>query len=103
MEFLNPVLVVLNGISLPVKIAWGVWLVWGIGQLAWYFWSRDESRIYRTTAPAPPRPSGPRPVAVRPPKKVVAAPAAIAPYGTSDFIAALDQEQQAAGSGDSYR
>jgi hypothetical protein len=93
MDFLTPVVVVLGGLSLPVKVAWGVWLVWGAGQLAWYFWPREESRIYRTT-PTLSRGSGPRPVAVRPPKRVVASPAAVAPYGTSDFIAALDQEQQ---------
>lgn len=97
MEFVNPVLVVLSGVSLPVKVAWGVWLVWGVAQLAWYFWPSQESRIYRTTTAAPPAwsASGPRTAAVRSPKKV--APAAVAPYGTSDFIAALDQEQKVAG------
>jgi hypothetical protein len=94
MEYVNPVLGVLGGLSLPVKIAWGVWLLWGVGQLAWQFWPRHETRIYRTTAS---RGSGPRPVAVRPRKRVVAAPATAAPYGTSDFIAALDQEQQPVG------
>lgn len=94
MDFVNPLLVVLDGLSLPVKMAWGVWLLWGLGQLGWYFWKRDVSRVYRTTAVSPQ--SSVRPPAVQPPsRKTVAPVSAVAAYGTSDFIAALDQEQAA--------
>jgi hypothetical protein len=87
-DFFNPVVAVLGGLSPAVKVAWGAWLVWAVAQLVWYFWPRGESEIYRTTTP---RSSAVRPVAVRPSK--VMTPAVVAPYGTSDFIAALDQEQ----------
>jgi hypothetical protein len=87
-DYFNPLFAILGDLSLAVKVAWGLWLVWGVAQLAWYFWPRGESQIYRTTTS---RSSGVRPVAVRPSK--VMTPAAVAPYGTSDFIAALDQEQ----------
>jgi hypothetical protein len=97
MDFFNPVVAVLGSLSLPVKVAWGVWLVWGVAQLAWYFFPREEFNVYRTTASAA-RSSGVRPVAVRPSR--VIAPAAVAPYGTSDFIAALDQEQGVSGEPD---
>jgi len=42
------------------------------------------------------RQSGVRPSAVRPPRKPSQSAVGIAPYGTSDFIAALDQELDAA-------
>jgi hypothetical protein len=27
---------VINAFSLPLKVAWVVWLVWGVGQIYWY-------------------------------------------------------------------
>ena len=35
--------------SLSVKIAWAVWLAWGIAQLVWMLWPRREAPLYRTT------------------------------------------------------
>lgn len=99
MEFVNPLVVILSGLTLPVKIAWGVWLAWGAGQLGWFAWTRRAPRAPRPiAAPVVSRESGVRPVAIRPtpaPRKVASsAPAPAAPYGTSDFIAALDEEQR---------
>jgi hypothetical protein len=92
-EFLNPLFVVLGGLTMPVKIAWSVWLLWALGQLAWTLWQRNRSQVYRPSA----RQSGVRPTAVRPPSKKIVTPAsASSPYGTSDFIAALDEEQATA-------
>jgi hypothetical protein len=93
MEIVDRLLAVLGALSLPVKMAWGVWLVWGLGQLTWFLWPRGGSRVRAVQI----RSSSVRPVAVRPPsrKEMATAPGAAA-YGTSDFIAALDEEQAAA-------
>jgi hypothetical protein len=93
-EFLNPLVVILGGLTWPVKTAWGVWLAWALGQLAWVLWQRRQSDVHRPSA----RQSGVRPTAVRPSsRKTVGPPSATSPYGTSEFIAALDEEQAAAG------
>ena len=44
---------VANALSLPLKVAWVVWLAWGIGQVYWY-------RFERASAAAPTLPSGAR-------------------------------------------
>ena len=93
MDYLDPLLFVVTGLSLPVKIAWGVWLAWGLAQLAWYYWPAQSTPTYARTPVPPARDSSVRPVAVRPSSIKKPAPASVAPYGTSDFIAALDQEQ----------
>lgn len=82
-------------LPLTVKIAWGVWLAWGITQIAWSLGllQRDPKPIFRaSTPPRPaPRPSPARRSSItRPVAKPAPQPA---PYGTSDFLAVLDQEQ----------
>jgi hypothetical protein len=94
MEIVDRLLAVLGALSLPVKMAWGVWLVWGLGQLAWFLWPSGSSRARAVQMRSS---SSVRPVAVRPPsRKAMATAPGAAPYGTSDFIAALDEEQAAA-------
>jgi hypothetical protein len=99
MEVLSPLLPIVDGLTLPVKIAWLAWLVWGTAQLAWLAWRRREARP-RALPTSPP--SGVRRSAVRPPvrKSAVHTAPATSPYGTSDFIAALDEEQAAVAAGD---
>jgi hypothetical protein len=75
---------VLLALSLPVKIAWGVWIAFGIALLVW---ERRSSSVPTTPIVHAARKSGVRPIAVPPPKK-----APVAPYGSPDFLATLDQE-----------
>jgi hypothetical protein len=95
MEMLKPILETVSAISLPVKFAWGGWLVWAVAQLGWYFWSRRGAPIYRTNDTAS-RSSAVRPAVARP-KKPITAPAPATPYSSSDFITALEEEQQQVG------
>jgi hypothetical protein len=101
MEFVNPLLPIVDGLTLPVKVAWLVWLAWGVVQLAWLALRRARAARPR---PAPGSHSGVRRSAVRPPVRKssvqVHTPPATSPYGTSDFIAALDEEQAAVAAGD---
>ena len=57
---------VANAFSMPLKVAWVVWLAWGIGQVYWYRFERARAaaptvpsgaRVARRTAP--PRPARP--------------------------------------------
>jgi len=50
---------VINAFATPLKVAWVVWLAWGVGQ---FFWYRHE----RSGAAAPKRAAGLKPVAKRP-------------------------------------
>jgi hypothetical protein len=49
----NEILDVANAFTTPLKVAWVVWLAWGIGQVYWY-------RFERASAAAPTLPSGAR-------------------------------------------
>lgn len=46
------VLDILDAFTLPLKMAWVVWLAWGIGQVFWYRYERTP----RAVAPARPAP-----------------------------------------------
>lgn len=53
---------VMDAFSSPLKLAWGVWLAWGIGQIFWYRQERRASapgsRPARAARPVPePRPA----------------------------------------------
>ena len=61
----NELLAIMDDLSLPVRVAWGVWFVWAILQTMWYWRSRPEEPVYRTTA-ARPRLSASRIAAARP-------------------------------------
>jgi len=60
----NELLSILDDLSLPVRVAWGVWFVWAVVQTMWYWRSRPQDPVYRTTAR--PRPSASRIAAARP-------------------------------------
>lgn len=92
-DLLSRTLDVVSGLSLPVKSAWGAWLVWCVLLLAL---SRDWLRrahlpLFRRAPPPPPpaRKSSVRRSAARPGAKKPA----VSPYGTSDFLAVLEEEQ----------
>jgi hypothetical protein len=88
------VLDILDAFTLPLKMAWVIWLAWGIGQVFWYRYERTP-RAVSATRPAPMRkafvskPSMPERAATRlitpdvmpPPQRKVEppAPAALAP------------------------
>jgi hypothetical protein len=50
---MSEVLDVANAFTTPLKVAWVVWVAWGIGQVYWY-------RFERASAAAPRSPSGAR-------------------------------------------
>jgi hypothetical protein len=50
---------ILDDLSLPVKVAWGVWVMWAVVQAIWYWRSRPQNPVYRT-AVARQRPSSSR-------------------------------------------
>ena len=50
---------ILDDLSLPVKVAWGVWVMWAVVQAIWYWRSRPQDPVYRT-AVARQRPSSSR-------------------------------------------
>jgi hypothetical protein len=60
----SDLMAILDDLSLPVRVAWGVWFAWAGVQLLWYRRSRPQERVYRTT-PARPRLSGSRIAAAR--------------------------------------
>jgi len=55
---------VMDAFSSPLKLAWGVWLAWGIGQVFWYCQERQASapgsRPARAARPAPVPPLAPK-------------------------------------------
>ena len=61
---------IIFGISRPLKIAWGVWVAWAAGQVAWYRRARvvvlprmlPTPKPVRKQAPAAPEISEPAPV-----------------------------------------
>ena len=63
---------VLNAFTPPLKVAWVVWLAWGVGQVAWYRHAR-KAQVAATKKPsAPParkpfvsRPSAPERMGTR--------------------------------------
>jgi hypothetical protein len=61
---------VASAFSMPLKVAWVVWVAWGIGQVYWY-------RFERASAAAPTLPSG-----ARVPRRT-APPRTARPVGTS--------------------
>jgi len=42
---------ILDDLSLPVKVAWGVWVMWAVVQAVWYWRSRPQDPVYRTAVP----------------------------------------------------
>jgi hypothetical protein len=60
---------VMDAFSLPLKIAWGVWLTWGVAQIYWY---RQERAAVPGARPArPARPAAQPRVAAPVPRPVV--------------------------------
>jgi hypothetical protein len=56
---------VLAALSMPVKIAWIVWLAWGAAQIVWYRQQRVEIVVKALPMPRP-RTRAPRKVAQEP-------------------------------------
>ena len=84
---MTDMLMVVTGLSTPVKIAWVDWMMWGVGQLLWYRRSRNYAPPAYVPPPPPPRlqsSAARRPVAVPVPRA-----------GSPEFLAALEEEQQA--------
>ena len=42
---------VLDAFSTPLKVAWVVWLAWGVAQIYWYRYERSSQRANRSVAP----------------------------------------------------
>ena len=53
MDSMNEIVVLTNVVSLPVKIAWVVWLVWMAVQVGWYQWGRAAAVARPTATPMP--------------------------------------------------
>jgi hypothetical protein len=52
---------VANAFDTPLKVAWIVWLAWGIGQLFWYKHERTSALVRKLQVPSRPvRPHAPR-------------------------------------------
>jgi hypothetical protein len=88
-QVMELVITLVMGLSTPVKMAWIAWLLWAAAQVLWF---------RRSPAPQPAlslsiQPSRPRPREV-PPKRKSSPSLPVAPYGMSDFAAALENEQQ---------
>lgn len=43
---------ILDAFSTPLKVAWVVWLAWGIAQIFWYRYERRPRTVKRAAAPA---------------------------------------------------
>jgi hypothetical protein len=105
------VLDILDAFTLPLKVAWVIWLAWGIGQLFWYRYERTP-RAMAAPRPAPVRrpfvskPSVPdravtrlitphvvpaAPPKVEPPAPAVLAPAFVEDLGGIGRVSELDQ------------
>ncbi len=82
-------------LSLPVKLAWVVWLVWVVAEVSPAVGWRPSMRLpaFRAAPPPPPR-SVSKSSVRRPVARPVAKKPAVSAYGTSDFLAVLDEEQQ---------
>ena len=86
---MGPVDVVI-GLPLSIKIAWGVWMAWAVAHAVWYRRSGSAAAKPVVTATSRTR-SESRPMAKRPSSSsAVRVPA---PYGSPDFITALDAEK----------
>jgi len=70
---------VIDAFSLPLKVAWVVWVAWGVGQTYWYREERGKRPVVPMTVPAIPR--GPR--------KAVSARSAVTTLVTSDSVSEL--------------
>jgi hypothetical protein len=88
-------------LSLPVKMAWGAWVVWSVVLAAWLRGWRPRVRVPAVRAAPPPPPAPPAAVRTmskssvrRPAARPSAVRKPVSPYGTSDFLAVLDEEQQ---------
>ena len=99
----SDLLSIVDDLSLPVQVAWGVWFVWAVVQTVWYWRSRPEDPVYRTTASRP-RLSASRIAAARPASagsRPIARPTAMEPDleshigGTPEFLAALGLHKRA--------
>jgi hypothetical protein len=55
-EFLD----VANAFDTPLKVAWIVWLAWGIGQLFWFKHERANALVRKLQPPMPVRRPAPR-------------------------------------------
>jgi hypothetical protein len=86
---------VLIGLPLSIKIGWAVWLAWAVAQAVWYRRAQVSEPAPPILLPAAPRRSSAhaRPIATKPTSSSSGVRIA-APYGSPDFIAALDAEQQ---------
>jgi hypothetical protein len=82
---MRDLLFVVAGLSTPVKVAWAVWMLWGVGQLLWYRRSRTQDSAY-VPPYVPPRThsSAARRAVALPPRA-----------GNPEFLAALEREQEA--------
>jgi hypothetical protein len=91
---MGPVDVVI-GLPISIKFGWGVWMAWGVALAVWYHRSHPAHQTHPTHLALPVAPkqlrSGPRPAAKKPSSGTVRV---AAPYGSPDFITALDAEQQ---------
>jgi hypothetical protein len=43
---------ILDAFTTPLKVAWIVWIAWGVGQIFWYRYERKPQVAGRTAAPA---------------------------------------------------
>jgi hypothetical protein len=43
---------ILDAFSTPLKVAWVVWLAWGVAQVFWYRYERKSQKGSRAAAPA---------------------------------------------------
>ena len=87
-QVIELVISLVMGLSLPVKMAWIVWLLWAAAQVFWFRRSRVAQPALSLSIPSP----RPRPREV--PKRKSSPALPVAPYGMSDFAAALENEQQ---------
>lgn len=43
---------ILDAFTTPLKVAWVVWIAWGVGQIFWYRYERRPQAANRAAAPA---------------------------------------------------
>jgi len=99
---------VMDAFSTPLKVAWAVWLTWGVAQVYWYRQERTPAPLPRTSRPVTPaesRPSVPPPVVSKAPPvpepEPIPAPEAVESEGTGDQ-APGEFEAASPGAGDQF-